>query len=224
MSASAIGATTSTSASSGAIQGASAKELGQRFMSLLVAQMRNQDPLNPMDQAAMTGQLAQLSSLEQLSRIGDLIAAQGGSGAASGAGSGLSEAAAAIGKTARVALGSDGGLPSGGAQVSAHWDFDAPAPAVAQLIATDPSTGAQVGSWSLGAASGDINLGALPKGTQLSVQASTWSGAPDTKNSGIAKLSENVKVGSVLLVSGKPMISDGQGAKVPWASVIGLGA
>jgi len=37
------------------------------FMNLLVAQLQNQDPLNPMDSTAFTSQLAEFSSLEQLS-------------------------------------------------------------------------------------------------------------------------------------------------------------
>lgn len=35
-----------------------------RFLSLLVAQMKNQDPLNPMDNAQVTSQMAQLSTVE----------------------------------------------------------------------------------------------------------------------------------------------------------------
>jgi flagellar basal-body rod modification protein FlgD len=35
------------------------------FLKLLVSQLKNQDPLNPMDGTAFTGQIAQFSSLEQ---------------------------------------------------------------------------------------------------------------------------------------------------------------
>jgi flagellar basal-body rod modification protein FlgD len=34
-----------------------------RFMKLLVEQMKNQDPLNPMDNAQVTSQMAQLSTV-----------------------------------------------------------------------------------------------------------------------------------------------------------------
>ncbi|MHC1700632.1 MAG: flagellar hook assembly protein FlgD [Humidesulfovibrio sp.] len=39
------------------------------FLKLLVAQLEHQDPLNPMDDKDMTAQLAQFSSLEQLTNI-----------------------------------------------------------------------------------------------------------------------------------------------------------
>lgn len=39
------------------------------FLKLLTFQLQNQDPLNPMDQGKMTGELAQFSQLEQLSNL-----------------------------------------------------------------------------------------------------------------------------------------------------------
>jgi flagellar basal-body rod modification protein FlgD len=39
------------------------------FMTLLVAQLKNQDPLAPQDGAAFVAQLAQFNSLEQLTGI-----------------------------------------------------------------------------------------------------------------------------------------------------------
>jgi flagellar basal-body rod modification protein FlgD len=46
------------------------------FMQLLVAQLKNQDPLNPMDGKDMAAQLAQFSSVEQLMTMNTAIAAQ----------------------------------------------------------------------------------------------------------------------------------------------------
>lgn len=40
------------------------------FMKLLMAQLRNQDPLNPMDHKEFSAQLAQFASLEKLTKIG----------------------------------------------------------------------------------------------------------------------------------------------------------
>lgn len=39
------------------------------FLKLLTYQLQNQDPMNPMDQGKMTGELAQFSQLEQLSNL-----------------------------------------------------------------------------------------------------------------------------------------------------------
>ena len=47
-------------------------ELGKdAFLQLLVTQMSNQDPLEPMDNSAMLAQLAQFSALEQMQNLND---------------------------------------------------------------------------------------------------------------------------------------------------------
>jgi len=47
------------------------------FMKLLLAQLKNQDPLNPMDGTQFSAQLAQFSSLEQLSNMATELKTQG---------------------------------------------------------------------------------------------------------------------------------------------------
>ena len=47
------------------------------FMKLLVAQLQNQDPLNPLDSANFSAQLAQFSSLEQLTQINQKLSRSG---------------------------------------------------------------------------------------------------------------------------------------------------
>jgi flagellar basal-body rod modification protein FlgD len=49
------------------------------FLNLLVTQMQNQDPLNPMDSTAFTAQLAQFSSLEELQNINETLGSVGNS-------------------------------------------------------------------------------------------------------------------------------------------------
>ncbi|NBT05756.1 MAG: hypothetical protein EBS54_03030 [Betaproteobacteria bacterium] len=44
--------------------GSTAEEIQNNFMKMLVAQMQNQNPLNPMDNAEFTSQLAQMSQLQ----------------------------------------------------------------------------------------------------------------------------------------------------------------
>ncbi len=62
--------TTSTSATSGSVStNSSASDLLDNFMTLLVAQMQNQDPTSPMDNSQLTAQLAQFNTaagVEQL--------------------------------------------------------------------------------------------------------------------------------------------------------------
>lgn len=49
-------------------------DLKMNFLNLIVAQMQNQNPLEPMDNTQMTAQLAQLSSLEQLEGLNNTFA------------------------------------------------------------------------------------------------------------------------------------------------------
>jgi flagellar basal-body rod modification protein FlgD len=56
-----IMSTTSPIASSSALQ--------TQFLNLLVTQLKNQDPTNPMDSSQMTAQLAQFSQLEQMENL-----------------------------------------------------------------------------------------------------------------------------------------------------------
>ncbi|KDM90855.1 flagellar hook assembly protein FlgD [Photobacterium galatheae] len=46
-------------------RGSAASQISQEFMTLLSAQMMNQDPTNPMESHELTAQLAQVASLEQ---------------------------------------------------------------------------------------------------------------------------------------------------------------
>lgn len=48
-------------------------EIQDRFMTLLITQMRNQDPLNPMDNAQVTSQMAQLSTVTGINKLNDTV-------------------------------------------------------------------------------------------------------------------------------------------------------
>jgi len=63
-------ASTQATSSSSSAAGSSKSGMGQtEFLKLLVTQMKNQDPTNPMDNQQLTAQMAQFSSLEQLMNI-----------------------------------------------------------------------------------------------------------------------------------------------------------
>jgi len=67
-----IGNTTAASNAATTTAAAKSKTLGQTdFLNLLVAQLKNQDPLNPSDPTEFTSQLAQYSQLEQLFNLND---------------------------------------------------------------------------------------------------------------------------------------------------------
>src|SRR4051812_38368138 len=50
-------------------QSAATEGLQDRFLTLLVTQMKNQDPLNPMDNAQVTSQLAQISTVSGIDKL-----------------------------------------------------------------------------------------------------------------------------------------------------------
>ena len=64
-----VNGSTGTNASANSLGAASAEELSNRFLTMLTAQMRNQDPLNPLDNAELTSQLAQISSVTGISQL-----------------------------------------------------------------------------------------------------------------------------------------------------------
>src|SRR5215467_5754674 len=55
--------------SSGQSGALSSDDLQKRFLTLLVTQIQNQDPLNPMDNAQVTTQLAQLSTVSGIGQL-----------------------------------------------------------------------------------------------------------------------------------------------------------
>lgn len=153
----------------------------QDFLNLLVSQLANQDPLNPMDNQQFASQLAQFSSLEQMTNIQGVLE-QGLSGDQNLAGAmqgGL--AAELIGRRVTV-LDNRVCLESGAATL--RWESDgAPAAVdvtitnelgvtVAQFTVEDPQEGSTV--WD-----GRDSAGAeLPDGTYtVSLQARDAAGA-----------------------------------------------
>jgi len=60
---------------SAAAPGVTQNEAGSadRFLKLLVAQMKNQDPLNPMDNAQVTSQMAQINTVDGISKLNETV-------------------------------------------------------------------------------------------------------------------------------------------------------
>jgi flagellar basal-body rod modification protein FlgD len=54
---------------SGATKKDEAQDINDRFLKLLVAQMKNQDPLNPLDNAQVTSQMAQINTVTGINNL-----------------------------------------------------------------------------------------------------------------------------------------------------------
>jgi len=106
--------TTDTTAMALAQTGAgSAQGLQDRFLTLLVTQLKNQDPLNPMENAELTSQLAQISTVEGITNLKNTLLAISGQIDVSQS----MNAVAMIGKGVlipggKISLGTDAGDPA----------------------------------------------------------------------------------------------------------------
>lgn len=58
-----------SAASAGATAASTTQEAENRFLTLLMAQIKNQDPLNPLDNAQVTTQLAQLNTVNGIEKL-----------------------------------------------------------------------------------------------------------------------------------------------------------
>lgn len=60
---------TLNSGSSGSASATTTEDIQNRFLTLLVAQLENQDPLNPLDNTEITSQLAQMSTVQGIEQL-----------------------------------------------------------------------------------------------------------------------------------------------------------
>ena len=159
----AVSATTSSDSTSalGALTSktASSADTEQRFLKLLVTQLNNQDPLNPLNNAELTSQLAQMSTvsgIEKLNTAFQSLLAQSGS-------SQVLQSASLIGRTVLVP-GSELTLKKG---TDAALAVDMPRSADSVKVTVTNAAGKTVRSF---------DLGALPQG----VKTLSWDGLNDT--------------------------------------------
>jgi len=152
------GAASATSASPLSSSPSSA-DSEQRFLKLLVTQLNNQDPLNPLDNAQLTSQLAQMSTVSGIEKLNTAFAsllAQSGS-------SQVLQSASLIGRTVLVP----------GAELAMSKGADVP-------FAVEVPQSADSVKLTITNAAGDtvrsFDLGALAQG----VKTLTWDGLSDT--------------------------------------------
>jgi len=127
----------------------STQETEDRFLSLLVAQMKNQDPMNPLDNAQVTSQLAQLSTVQGIENMNKSLEAL----AASMGVNQMAQAANLIGRG--VLVPGDSIRP---AELQDIIGFDLSRPADKVKVEIFDASGSQVRTLDLGPREGGINV------------------------------------------------------------------
>ena len=149
-----------------------------KFMTLLVTQLKNQDPMSPLDNAQITSQLAQLSTVTGVNKLNTTLESLKASYQSSEA----LQAANMIGHGVLVPGGTVGlfeGKGIMGVEVGSAADK-------VELIVTDPSTGKDVQT---------INLGAQQPG----IVPIAWDGVPDPTKLDAAGKPITLKNGNYLI-------------------------
>jgi len=115
----AINAASSSSATTKTRNEAGAED---RFLKLLVAQMQNQDPLNPMDNAQVTSQMAQIQSVNGLEKLNRSVEGLGTQFAQLSALQGASLVGRDVIVPGNRLVANDEGLPQGGFELDGAAD------------------------------------------------------------------------------------------------------
>jgi len=124
-------------------------ETQDRFLTLLVTQLQNQDPLNPMDNAQVTSQIAQLSTVNGINQLNNTLLALSGQLDVSQS----VQAASLIGKGVlvpgdKIKLGTNPGDPD--AREVTPFGVDLTAPATAVDVSILDASGKVVRKFELG--------------------------------------------------------------------------
>lgn len=183
-----FGATASKTAKS------SAEETQDRFLNLLVAQMKNQDPLNPLDNAQVTSQMAQLSTVQGIENMNATLESL----AASLGSNQMAQAANLIGHGVLVP-----GNVIGPAQENAVVGFDLAGAADSVKLTIENAAGATVRTIDLGARAAGVNVvawdGLADDGSAVAEGSYTFK--VSAASGGAAVTSEALYLGAVTSVS-----------------------
>jgi len=153
----------STSSSTSTTGTSSADDLSNNFLTLLVAQLKNQDPTNPMDNSQLTSQLAQISTvsgIEKLNTTLGSISGQISSGSSVQASSLIGHGVMVSGSAILVGSDTDGTVST------TPFGFELESAASSVTATVSDSTGKVVKT---------INLGSQTAG----VHSYTWDGTQD---------------------------------------------
>ncbi|MCA6297570.1 MAG: flagellar hook assembly protein FlgD [Phenylobacterium sp.] len=185
------------------------------FMKLLTAQIKNQDPLSPMDSTQFTQQLVQMTGVQQQLYSNDLLKQL-----VSNTGTGMSDAVSVIGR--EVTAASDKAIVTNG---EAKWSYNLGKTAASVKIEVLDSNGKTVAvSSPTNVAAGDqtftwngTDLGGVqrPDGGEFRLRITPVDSGGATITS---KVFQRGIVTSVEQVDGQPVLSLGN-ARVPWSAV-----
>lgn len=190
----------------------------QTFLTLLTAQLKNQDPLSPMDTNAFTQQIVQMTGVEQQLLTNDLL-----SKLVDNASRGLGEAVSVLGKQV-LAVASNRVLKDG----QAEWSYnlgegatsvklevlDADGRVVRTLTPTNAKAGDNAFAWD-GKTDDGRQLG---DGGTYTLQVTAKDGGGDAVSSYV--LVKGIVTG-IETTDGATMLTVG-GAKVPWTAVVSI--
>src|SRR5512139_241603 len=172
----------------------STAETKDRFLSLLVAQMKNQDPLNPLDNAQVTSQMAQLSTVQGIENMNSNLQAL----AASLGANQMAQAASLIGRG--VLVPGDKVSP---AQLQDVMGFELSRPADRVTVSINDAAGSLVRKLDLGPRDVGVNVlawdGLTDSGT--AAPAGEYSFRVDAVQGGQAVSSTALNLGLVNSVS-----------------------
>lgn len=214
--------TTDTTQAPGASAQAPGGALGKdQFLKLLIAQMRNQDPMAPMDGTQMATQLAQFSSLEQLQQINTTLTTQQSS---SGSLLGAIQSTAAINTIGHTVVAVGNQVQIGGTNGSTTVTANLAGAASSGTIHIYNGAGTEVGNAALGAVQGGkqtFNLGSatsgLPDGTYTySIDANDAADGPVAVQTYVTGRVDGISSGQngLVLTAG--------GLTIPYANVVSI--
>ncbi len=126
----------------------SANEAQDRFLKLLVAQLNNQDPMNPLDNAQMTSQIAQINTVTGIQQLNETVKGLAGQFAAQQ----LMQGSTMVGRDVLVA---DNTLAFDAEAMKGGGAFDLGATAASVQVQVLNASNKEVGT---------VNLGALQAG------------------------------------------------------------
>ena len=185
------------------------------FMKLLSAQIKNQDPLAPMDGNQFTQQLVQMTGVQQQLYSNDLLKQL-----VTNSGTGMSDAVSVIGR--EITAASDKAIVTAG---EAKWNYNLAKDAASvkievldsqgKLVAVSTPTNVQAGDRTFTWDGTDLNGVKRANGGEYRLKITPLDGSGATV---VSKVFQRGVVTAVEQVSGQPVLSIG-GAKVPWSAV-----